>query len=294
MSRVKKIVRWAVRIFLVLVMLLIVAYVFIYVSTERRINRKYSFSEPGLVIPNDSLSIAKGRHLYQIRSCSDCHGARLEGSIFMNDPMLLQLSAPNLTRGPGGLPADFSTSDWIRVLRHGVDKNGRSLWMMPAHESAALSREDLANLIAYCQSRPPITSNGKKLRKMGPLGRLVMQLNQVAVLPAERINHQAPLPAHTPKEITAYGKYLATTCQGCHRPDMKGGSPLAPGFPPVPDISAAGAQRHWSEAQFISTIRTGKTPDGRTLRNEFMPWKNMAHYTDDELQAIRIYLQSQN
>ncbi|RDC62646.1 c-type cytochrome [Adhaeribacter pallidiroseus] len=292
MSKVKKISRWLGIILGVLLLLILVGYGFIYLSTEQRMNRKYSFSEPALIIPTDSVAIVKGKHLYQIRSCADCHGPNLAGGVFMNSALLMQLSAPNLTKGPGGLPPDFTTQDWLRVLRHGVDKNGRSLWMMPAHESTGLSQEDMASLIAYCQSVPPVVSAGKKRRQMGPLGRVVLQLNQVAVLPAERINHQVPMAASAPKDVTAYGQYLATVCQGCHRPNMKGGAPLAPGFPPVPDISATGVQQQWSEAQFISTIRQGKTPAGKLLRQEFMPWQNMQHFTDEELSAIRSYLVS--
>lgn len=222
----------------------------------------------------------------------DCHGAKLEGDVFINDAMLLKLSAPNLTKGEGGLPDDYTTQDWVRVLRHGVDKNGHSLWMMPAHESTVLNKEDLTNLIAYCQSMPPVHNKQEKLKSMGPIGRVLMVLNKVAVLPAEHIDHEMPITTTTPADAIEFGKYLANTCQSCNRPDMKGGSPLAPGFPPVPDISATGAQSKWSESEFIETIRGGKTPDGILLRNEFMPWQNMKHFSDEELKAIRSYLRS--
>ncbi|MFC4874465.1 c-type cytochrome [Negadavirga shengliensis] len=96
----------------------------------------------------------------------------------------------------------------------------------------------------------------------------------------------------TPKESTAFGRYLATTCQSCHRQDLKGGAPMAPGYPPVPDISATGAPGKWSQAEFIATLRSGKTPEGKALRNEFMPWQNIAYFSDDELHAIRSYLLS--
>ncbi len=292
MLKLKKIGKWAGRSVLLLLLLMIIGYGFIYISTEQRINRTYSYSEPEITIPSDSLAIAKGMHLYQIRSCGDCHGPKLEGSVFMDDALLLQLTAPNLTKVKGGLPAGFSSQDWVRVLRHGVDKNGQSLWMMPAHESAVLSKEDLANLIAYCQSIPPVDSKEERLKEMGPLGRVLMLLDKVAVLPAERIDHATAITTATPTDAVAYGKYLVSTCQGCHMPNMKGGAPLAPGFPPVPDISATGTPGKWSEAQFISTIRHGKTPEGKLLRNEFMPWQNMKHFSDDELRAIRSYLQS--
>lgn len=292
MWRLRAIAKWVGRFSLVLLLLLVLAYGYVYLRTEQRINKKYSFSEPGLIIPTDSLSIAKGQHLYQIRSCADCHGENLAGGVFKDDAMLLKLTAPNLTKGRGGLPTDFTAQDWVRVLRHGVDEKGQSLWLMPAHESAVLSQEDLANLIAYCQSVPPVDTEQKRLRHMGPVGRVVMMLDNVVVLPAERIDHETGIATTTPKELISYGRYLATTCQGCHRPNMKGGGPLAPGYPPVPDISAAGASGKWTEAQFIATLRSGKTPEGRLLQNQFMPWQNMKHFSDEELKAIKSYLQS--
>lgn len=210
----------------------------------------------------------------------------------MNDPLLLQISAPNLTKGKGGLSPDYSSRDWIRVLRHGVDKNGKSLWMMPAHESNTLNKDDLANLIAYCQSVPPRNNQQRKLKSIGPIGRVLMEIDRVAVLPAERINHALPISANPPATAFETGKYLASTCQSCHMPDMKGGSALAPGFPPVPDISAKGAAGRWTEAEFIKTIRSGKTPEGKILRKEYMPWQNMQNFTNEELTAIYTFSKS--
>ncbi len=290
----KTIAKWIGKIVILLILVLLLGYSFVYFDTEKRMNKTYRFSETVLTIPTDSLSFERGKHIYRIRSCGDCHGSTLEGSIFMDDPMLLQITAPNLTKGKGGLSAGYSSADWIRVLRHGVDKNGKSLWMMPAHESTVLNKEDLANLIAYCQSVPAVDTKQEKLKKIGPIGRVLMEIDRVAILPAERINHQMPVSDYKPAETVEIGKYLTSTCQGCHMPNMRGGSPLAPGFPAVPDISAKGAPGKWTTADFINTFRSGKTPEGKLLRNEFMPWQNMQYFTDEELKAIHIYLKSIN
>jgi mono/diheme cytochrome c family protein len=292
MSKLKVFARWVGRIALGILLLLIAGGLFVYIRTNHRINKKYTFSEPDLIIPTDSGSIARGRHLYQIRSCADCHGAKLQGGVFINDALLLRLTAPNLTKGKRGIGNDLLSEDWVRILRHGVDKNGQSLWIMPSHESTVLSKEDLASLIAYCQNAAPVDSEIEKLKEIGPIGRVLMMLDRVAILPAERINHATPMAVGTPTDEIARGKYLAATCQGCHMPDMKGGGPLAPGHPSVPDISSTGAPGKWDAAQFIATLRHGRTPEGKLLRNEFMPWQNMKHLTDDELKAILSYLTS--
>ena len=88
----------------------------------------------------------------------------------------------------------------------------------------------------------------------------------------------------------AQGKYLTITCQSCHRPTMKGGDPLAPGLPPVPDISATGAAGRISLTQFTTALRTGKKANGQQMDNDNMPWKMTAQYTGEEITAIYKYL----
>ena len=47
----------------------------------------------------------------------------------------------------------------------------------------------------------------------------------------------------------------------------------------------------WTEAEFTSTLRTGVTPSGHQL-SESMPWPGLGKMTDDEMQAVWLYLQS--
>jgi hypothetical protein len=47
----------------------------------------------------------------------------------------------------------------------------------------------------------------------------------------------------------------------------------------------------WSEEDFITALRTGVTPSGHVL-SEAMPWRYVGQMTDEELQAIWLYLQS--
>lgn len=195
MKLLKKLLKWSKITVITLLLVLAFAYLVIHILSQQRIQKKYSYTDVAINIPSDSLSIAKGKHLYKIRSCQDCHGEKGEGRLFMDNKMLMQLTAPNLTKGNGGI-VDFKTADWLRVLRHGVDKNGRSLYMMPSHEVTNLTNEDLANLIAYCNQLEPVATSQEKLHSIGPIGRLLMVMNQVTVLPAEKIDHSA---THTEK-----------------------------------------------------------------------------------------------
>ncbi|MEO8470906.1 MAG: hypothetical protein ABI477_01895 [Chryseolinea sp.] len=67
---------------------------------------------------------------------------------------------------------------------------------------------------------------------------------------------------------------------------MKGGNPGAPGFPPVANISSTGHPGKWTAEQFIETLRTGKTREGRVLKPEEMPWPIANQFTDVELKAL--------
>jgi len=62
--------------------------------------------------------------------------------------------------------------------------------------------------------------------------------------------------------------------------------------PKAPNITPGGALGSWTNAQFINTIRTGTNPECKLLDPEFMPWPRFTQMTDDELQAIWLYLQS--
>jgi len=73
---------------------------------------------------------------------------------------------------------------------------------------------------------------------------------------------------------------------------MKGGPPLAPGFPVVADISSSGNPGKWTEDQFMSTLKSGITPEGKKLNPEEMPWVAFKNYNDTELKALFMFLKS--
>ena len=111
MKPFKKILKWIGIILLSVFLLALILYAALYVNTEMRIDKQYYYTDARLDIPTDSASIRKGEHLYRIRSCIDCHGAKGEGGVFLNDPPLMKLTAPNITRGRGGLPAHYNVAD---------------------------------------------------------------------------------------------------------------------------------------------------------------------------------------
>lgn len=284
-----------IRIGAVLGILILFAICFIakaYYSTEKRINTIYKVEPQPLEITSDSATLAHGNRLVSAKGCRDCHGEDLAGKVFIEDKPLGFLVAKNLTKGKGGLSDEYNTSDWVLALKHGIRKDGKPLWVMPSYEYTLMSEEDLSAIISYTMSLPPIDREFPD-QKLGVLGTVLSDLGKLDLLPAEMIDHNRQLVKEVKAEVSIdFGKYLSVGCQGCHRSNMKGGDPIAPGFPVVADISPTGHLANWTEAQFINTLRTGNTPEGKVLNPGEMPWKMTAAYTDTELKALFLYLNS--
>ncbi|WP_149243657.1 c-type cytochrome [Dyadobacter sp. 32] len=279
-------------VLLSIVILLVAGYFGIAYHMKGRTSRQYSFESEKLDIPSDSASIARGRHLSIIKGCQDCHGTDLGGKVMMDDGGVGTLSASNLTRGKGGLPEGYTTEDWVMSLRHGVDQSGVPLIFMPSHETTLLSAEDMSAIIAYCMHVPAVDRELPQI-KLGPVANVMGYLGKMPLLAVERINHTAPMLAKADTtESIEQGRYLAISCSGCHQSDFKGGDPVAPGMPPVPDITSSGAVGAWTQTQFIQTLRSGKTPAGHQLKNEEMPWKMTAQYEQKELASLYKYFRS--
>lgn len=125
----------------------------------------------------------------------------------------------------------------------------------------------------------------------------------------------------TETEMIARGRYIATAIQGCgcHTREKLDGSkdenwyyagspdPAPPAGPPAnagwtsprwkriyaknitPDPETGIGK--WTEANFIRSMRTGITPDGRVLDAQ-MPWDAFQKITDRDLKSLWAYLKT--
>lgn len=263
-----------------------------YYATEARRNKQYEVNVQPISLHTDSAQLAYGNRLVTAKGCRDCHGEDLGGKVFIDDPALGFLVGKNLTKGTGGLPEYYNLSDWVLALKHGIRRDSRPLLFMPSHEYTLMSEEDMSAIISYTMSLPKIDREFPD-QKIGIVGRVLTDLGKLPLFPAEMIDHTKPLVKQVKAEVSMdFGKYLSTACQGCHRANMKGGDPVAPGFPPVADISSTGHIANWTDLQFIQTLRTGQTPEGKILNPAEMPWNMTAAYTDTELKALYLYLKN--
>ena len=91
------------------------------------------------------------------------------------------------------------------------------------------------------------------------------------------------------------GEHLAATCTGCNGTGFSGGT-----FPRVPPngsfaskyLANNGPLNSYCPNNFIRTMGTELTPDGRELSNEFMPWEVFGEMTGDELAGLFSTLQT--
>ena len=285
----KKALKFTIIIVASVTALVVILYMIVYYSTESRINKKYNVTLQQLVIPTDSASYLAGKHIAENRGCLGCHGKNLAGGqVFFSDSTPLGfLAASNITGGKGG--TQYKDEDWIRVLRHGLNKQNTSVWFMPSHEVAHLSNQEMGQLISYVKTKPPVDKTTPP-RHLKTLGRILLFLNQFPLLPAELIDHNAVYPQSVSTAVSAqYGGYLSTTCQGCHGSKLQGGPAHSPNEPKIPNISSTGNIGKWKEEEFITAIKTGIRPDGSRL-NDAMPYKEFT-YNEDELKSIYLFLQ---
>ena len=290
----RKALRWIGRIVLAVVVLLSVGGAFVYWRSEQLLAPRIEITEAPLAIPQDADAVERGRHLAVTRGCGDCHGADFGGKVVVDVLPVGTIAGPNLTRGSGGLPANFAAADWERAIRHGVAPDGRMLAIMPTRDFAALADADLADMIAYLQQLPRVDRTMPRVR-IGPIPRLQMLLGQVPLAEARVVDqHATHAPAMTAAPTAAYGTYLAHTCSGCHGANFSGGRVpgLPPSFPAAANITpdASGIQG-WSKNDFYTAMRSGKRPNGSSI-DPFMPWQTFKQLSDTELDALWAFLQT--
>ena len=171
-------------------------------------------------------------------------------------------------------------------MKHGVNRDGKPLYLMPSHELSQLTETDMAAIIAYCSQVPPVDREPKEF-KIGPLGYVLSGLGLIPLLPAELTDHQIHFAKEIKREISAaYGKYLSTICINCHGANLKGGDSPVPGGKYVADITSTGNPGKWSHEEFITALHTGVTPEGKVLKPDEMPWTITKSFTKDELTAL--------
>ena len=282
--------RIALRILGGLVGLVLLVVLVTYVVSGVRLRKHYDVVGKAVPVPTDSASLARGKALATLYGCTGCHTPDLGGQQMIDGFPFAKLASSNLTRGEGGIGGRYADADWDRAVRHGVRWDGTPLFIMPSHEFNRMSDEEFGRLLAYVKTAPPVDRTPAR-RVVYPIARALHTFG-APLVPAELIDHTRQVNPQPPAGNTPeYGEYVSAACKFCHGQDL-GGQKVGgeAGAPPSPPIGPTGAPARWTDEQFIRTMRTGVTPEGRTLRKQYMPWDAVGQLGDDELRALHAYL----
>lgn len=263
-----------------------------------QLNRRFDNPVADIKVAGTTAQIARGERL--AHTCASCHGpdgklplAGIDFGARFSLPPIGTLYAPNLT--PGGNIDGWSDGEVMRAIREGIDKEGRSLLIMPAGTYQHLSDDDAQAIVAYLRSQPS-TGEPTPDSKITVLGAIFNYLFKFQTAQPPVANVAAPQPG-TPE----YGKYMVDIlgCRECHGEQLQGKVDNGqPGPPPGPNLTLLMPQ--WTEEQFMTFFNTGTLPGGAavptlTLPSGFteprMPWDTIrAATTDDELREMYAYL----
>jgi mono/diheme cytochrome c family protein len=255
--------------------------------------------------------LARGKYLVDgVMGCFGCHtdadwskpgappaaGREASGHVF-SDQDLPWLVAPNLTSDRETGAGNWSDDMLARAIREGIGHDGRALFpMMPYPQYSHMSDEDLASVIVYLRTIPPV-------KNQLPVTKLPFPLNFfIQNVPAPIDTPVSSADMSTPETRGAYLAHLGA-CSDCHTPQEKGeplpGMDFAGGFllhEPQGDVvsanitpSATGIS-YYNEATFVQAMRTGKI-GARQLRSS-MPWYFYGKMTEEDLKDVFAFLQA--
>ncbi|WPU65042.1 c-type cytochrome [Peredibacter starrii] len=237
----------------------------------------------------------EGKRLTQMKGCLDCHGPQLEGRTFIEDPAIGVFSGSNLTPHATGVSETYSTKDWVRAIRFGLNRGNRLLKFMPSQEFSSLSDEDLGKIIVYLQSLPPVAKNSRPIT-VGPMAKVLDYFGKMPLLFSGKYvpNERIKVKSLTAEDTIEYGKYVSSSCVGCHNPQFTGGpiDGVPPSWPHASNITSKGKLQAYDFDDFKKVLTTGVTKDGRKINPQFMPWTATAAMSETELKALYRYLKS--
>jgi mono/diheme cytochrome c family protein len=258
--------------------------------------------------------LARGQYLVEhVTECMGCHadhdwtahdapqlpntkGAGQDMNVLKGFPG--KVYAPNITPDRETGAGDWSDDQLARAIREGVSHDGRALFpFMPYPDFRVMSDEDLASVIVYLRSLPPVHREQPQTELVFPVNYLIRGAPQPLDAPVGEPDISTP---------EKRGKYLVTIggCTDCHTPqDARGqrmaGLEFAGGFVLdgpwgrvassnlTPDPSGI---PYYDQALFTEALRTGYVK-ARKL-NQIMPWHAYRGMTDEDLAAMFAYMKT--
>ena len=257
---------------------------------------------------------ARGRYLVEgLGWCMDCHsphdwtrpdapivpgmeGAGQDMSALLRD-LPGRVIAPNLTPDPETGAGAWTDDMLARAIREGVGHDARALFpMMPYGHFRSLPDEDVASIVVYLRSLPPV-------RNPLPQTQLAFPANYAIRSIPWPLTHAVP--QADVSDPVRRGAFLVEVagCAMCHTPQRAG--------QPIPGLGFAGGSvlegpwgrvasanltpdpsgiSYYDDDLFRQALRTGYV--GARPLNPIMPWAAFRNLTDEDLRAIYGYLRT--
>jgi mono/diheme cytochrome c family protein len=208
-----------------------------------------------------------------------------------------QVYPPNISPDRETGAGDWSDDQLARAIREGIGHDGRALFpFMPYENFRHLSDEDLASVIVYLRSIPPI-------RRVVPRTELVFPVKYLIRSAPEPLSQPVPAPdLSTPVQR---GDYLVTIggCRDCHTVqrngqrnaalDLSGGFLLRGPWGEVASVNLTpdpSGIPYYDEGLFLEVMHTGYVKARKI--SQIMPWWSFRHLTDEDLKAMFAYLRT--
>jgi hypothetical protein len=256
---------------------------------------------------------ARGKYLVEnVSICIDCHSPQdwTKHDTPMRDGMEMagqdmsilkglpgRVVAPNLTPDPETGAGTWSDDALARAIREGIGHDGRALFnMMPYESYRSMPDEDLASVVVFLRSLPPVRNSLPKTEIVFPVKYLIRSVPQPVT---------DPVPAPDLSDSVKRGAFLVKMagCRDCHSPMDKG--------EPIDSLEFSGGQvfegpwgsaasanltpdpsgiPYYDETLFFQAIRTGYVK--ARMLNQIMPWSHYRGMTDDDLKAVFAYVKT--
>ena len=258
--------------------------------------------------------IKQGEYLARAGDCVACHTAKggkpFAGGLPMETPIGVIYST-NITPDKTGL-GDYSFEDFDKAVRHGIAKNGSTLYpAMPYPSYARVSESDMQALYAYfMKGVEPVAQENKDSDIPWPLSmRWPLAAWRWMFAPAVE-EHQAQTAADP---VINRGAYLVEGlghCGACHTPraltmqekalSAADGNAFLSGSAPLEGWIAKSLRGDhkdglgsWSEEQLVQFLKTGRSDRSAVFGGmSDVVVHSMQYMSQDDLTAIARYLKS--
>jgi hypothetical protein len=266
----------------------------------------------GQTFTSSPVRLERGKYLANSIGCLYCHsphdwskrdepilgGMQGAGAQLRYADLPGRIIAPNLTPDKETGAGAWSDDALARAIREGIGHDGRTLFpIMPYAHYRTMPDEDLASVVVYLRSLPPVRNPLPKTEIIFPVKYLIRNAPQPIT---------APVPQPDLSDPVKRGAFLVNLigCADCHTPidnhhnpipgmEFSGGQIIA-----LPSGKVASANLtpdpsgipYYDEALFIKTMRTGSV--GARELNDAMPWMILGKMTDQDLAAMFAYLKT--